>query len=214
MAFETRHVAKLPSPSSNAPPPRPSISHVISLIYREGAVHHESQTTKSVTQTLFSRFPLLNFYRGFTVTIVGIIPYAGTSFLVWGYLRSRFLPPSQESKSGGSGKRSSTPLADLGLGAVSGAIAQTASYPFEIVRRRMQVGGLTNPGRWMGWGETVRLVWRDALARASPDARGLSRTFAGLQGFYIGLSIGYLKVVPMTAISYMVWEAGKRTLGV
>jgi solute carrier family 25 (mitochondrial carrier protein), member 16 len=105
-------------------------------------------------------------------------------------------------------------MADLALGAASGAIAQTASYPFEVVRRRMQVGGLTNPGRWMRWGETVRQVWRDAITRAPPGAVGLTRTLAGAQGFYVGLSIGYLKVVPMTAVSYMVWEAGKRALGV
>jgi solute carrier family 25 protein 16 len=188
----------------------------MSLIYREGATPSFSPTTVSsaaAAPTLFTRYPLLNFYRGFTVTMVGMVPYAGTSFLVWGYLRSKFLPPSPESKSGGSGKRKSTPIADLGLGAASGMLAQTASYPFEVVRRRMQVGGLTNPGRWMRWGETVRQVWRDATAR-SPTATGLGRAFVGMQGFYVGLTIGYLKVVPMTAVSYMVWEAGKRTLGV
>jgi solute carrier family 25 protein 16 len=182
----------------------------MSLIYKEGA--HASDTP--ATPSLFSRFPLLNFYRGFTVTIVGILPYAGMSFLVWGYLRARFLPPSPTSKSGGSGKRKSTSVADLAVGAVSGAIAQTASYPFEVVRRRMQVGGLTNPGRWMRWDETARSVWRDAVARVPPGTTGLRRSLAGAQGFYVGLTIGYLKVVPMSAVSYMVWEAGKRALGV
>ncbi|EEB87097.1 hypothetical protein MPER_15703, partial [Moniliophthora perniciosa FA553] len=36
-----------------------------------------------------------------------------------------------------------TPIQDLTIGAVSGALAQTASYPFEVIRRRMQVGGIS-----------------------------------------------------------------------
>ena len=101
--------------------------------------------------------PILKFYRGFTVTITGMIPYAGTSFLAWGYLRSVFVPyisPSSDNK-----RAKPTPVADLSIGAVSGALAQTVSYPFEVIRRRMQVGGLTQPDRWLRWGETVHTIW-------------------------------------------------------
>jgi hypothetical protein len=38
------------------------------------------------------RHPLLKFYRGFFVTMLGMIPYAGISFLSWEFLRARFLP--------------------------------------------------------------------------------------------------------------------------
>lgn len=121
-----------------------------------------------------------------------MIPYAGVSFLSWGYLRARFLLPPKE------GKIKSTPVADLTIGAVSGAMAQTASYPFEVIRRRMQVGGITQPNRWLQWGETVHAIWASS----------------GWRGFYVGLSIGYLKVIPMTAVSFAVWQSGKRFLGV
>ncbi|KAJ8472341.1 hypothetical protein ONZ51_g8576 [Trametes cubensis] len=141
--------------------------------------------------SIFTRFPILKFYRGFIVTITGIIPYAGTSFLAWGFLRSRLLPPST------SGFKHPTPIADLCIGAVSGALAQTVSYPFEVVRRRMQVGGITRPDRWLRWDETVRAIW----------------STRGWRGFYVGLSIGYLKVVPMTAVSYAVWQWERRILG-
>ncbi|KAH9042761.1 hypothetical protein EDB85DRAFT_1092583 [Lactarius pseudohatsudake] len=40
-----------------------------------------------------------------------------------------------------------TPLADLNIGALAGTVARTVSYPFEVARWRMQVGGLTEPGR-------------------------------------------------------------------
>lgn len=162
-------------------------------IYSEQAVSSQQlRTASSIVNptSCLVRYPLLKFYRGFTVTIAGMIPYAGVSFLSWGYLRARYLP--------GDNRSSATPLADLAIGATSGAIAQTASYPFEVVRRRMQVGGITRPDRWLRWGETVHEIWNSR----------------GWRGFYIGLSIGYLKVVPMTAVSFAVWQGGKRLLDV
>ena len=50
----------------------------------------------------------------------------------------------------------------------------------------------------MGFTETVRWIY----------------TTRGILGFYIGLGIGYLKVVPMTAISFAVWSEMKCILGI
>lgn len=195
LAFQTRSLAAAGAPN----PPRPSLTQAVSDIYHEGlrsAVPSSPPDTHVQSPThphpptkphLFQRFPLLSFYRGFTVTLIGMIPYAGTSFLIWGYLRSLRLPP-----------RLPRTVADLAIGAISGSIAQTVSYPFEVVRRRMQVGGLTRPDRWMRFGETVGSVWAKN----------------GWRGFFVGLSIGYLKIVPMTAVSFAVWEGGKRMLDV
>ena len=185
MAYATR--------SSSSTPHRPSFIYAMSRIYNEGPSKLSSASTN--TESIFSRVPILKFYRGFTVTITGMIPYAGTSFLAWGFLRSHFVPtPSPTSPSPTHAKP--TPIADLMIGAISGALAQTVSYPFEVVRRRMQIGGLTQPDRWLRWGETVSKIY-------AAD---------GLRGFYVGLSIGYLKVVPMTAVSYAVWQWARRVL--
>ncbi|KAI0073157.1 mitochondrial carrier [Panus rudis PR-1116 ss-1] len=213
MAFDTR----------NGSGPRPTFLHAAYKIYHEAPVPVSpsststvsskstlassstsstvSPTTSTTSKALFTRFPILKFYRGFSVSLAGMIPYAGTSFLAWGYLRSYFIPPRPTSSSSSTSSlepQRATPLQDLTFGALSGLLAQTASYPFEVVRRRMQVGGLTHPDRWLRWGETVRMIW----------------TTRGFKGFYVGLSIGYLKVVPMTAVSFMVWQWGKRVLGV
>jgi len=164
-------------------------------IYLEQAGPQQSVPHSSLPSNLnpyFNKYPILKFYRGFSATIIGMIPYAGVSFLSWGYLRAHFLPPPNDSNP------KPTPAADLTIGAVSGAVAQTASYPFEVIRRRMQVGGTTSPDRWLRWGETIYSIWHAS----------------GWKGFYVGLSIGYLKVVPMTAVSFTVWQSGKRLLGV
>ena len=183
MAFHTIHS------SASGKPLRPSFLRTARLIYAEGS---SLPSEAPITRDRFHAFPLLKFYRGFTVSLAGIVPYAGTAFLTWGYLRASFVPVAPN------GRLRATPLADLGFGALSGALAQTVSYPFEVVRRRMQVGGLTEPGRWLHWGETVRAIWK----------RG------GARGFFVGLSIGYLKIVPMNAVSFAVWQGMKRLLEV
>jgi len=169
---------------------KPSFLTTFSTIYHESPKNLQGTLPSQPSQSyLFRRFPLLKFYRGFSATTVGMIPYAGMSFLTWDFLHAHLLPhpPSK-----------ATPIADLAIGAVSGALAQTVSYPFEIVRRRMQVGGITRPDRLLKVGETVSAIWNAS----------------GWRGFYVGLSIGYLKVVPMTAVSFAVWQGMKRMLGV
>lgn len=91
-----------------------------------------------------------------TPTLIGIIPYAGTSFLIWGFLKHDLLP-SYLSPAFRDHHRT---LLDLGAGGLAGAIGQTSAYPLDIVRRRMQVGPAMDPGRRMGFWETARGVYR------------------------------------------------------
>ena len=62
----------------------------------------------------------------------------------------------------------------------------------------MQVGGAVGDGRRLGIGETAGRIWRER----------------GFGGFWVGLGIGYVKVVPMVAVSFFVYERGKFLLGV
>jgi solute carrier family 25 protein 16 len=103
-----------------------------------------------------------------------MIPYAGVSFLTYGTLK-RYIPKFVPYLGSRPTQR------DLACGAVAGAVSQSASYPFEVVRRRMQVGG-ANRGAGISWREAMAAIYQ---------ARGW-------RGFFVGLSIGYLKVVPMT----------------
>ncbi|BGP06509.1 hypothetical protein JCM10049v2_002331 [Rhodotorula toruloides] len=164
------------SSSSSAPPPQPSPSPV-------------SSSCASTRPTI------AHFYRGVWPTLVGIIPYAGTSFLMWGFLKTDLFP----SIFSPTFRRQNRALLDLLAGGVAGAIGQTTAYPLDIVRRRMQVGPVLHAdGRGRaGFWETAKGVYRQG----------------GWRGFFVGLSIGYLKVVPMNAVSFATWVAMKRVLG-
>lgn len=149
---------------------------------------------------LLQAFPLLKFYRGFTVTVMGMIPYAGTSFLVFGrcktIMQDTFMINDTNQRP--QWWWPSKTVIDLSSGALAGAISQTTAYPFEVIRRRQQIGGIIRPSNMLGMGETALWIWRTS----------------GWRGFYVGLSIGFLKVVPMTSISFAVWLGMKRSMGI
>lgn len=173
---------------------------IIGKIYREGGTASHPDT-----RSVMERIPLLKFYRGFSATILGMIPYAGTSFLVFGWTKAFFYRVFLNQDTHGQPLTEAPPFfrvsrtfVDLTAGALAGAMSQTASYPFEIIRRRQQVGGILHPERMMRITETAKLIYQTN----------------GIRGFYIGLCIGYLKIVPMTAISFAVWSGMKRQLGI
>lgn len=170
---------------------------------------------------------LSNFYRGFVPTILGMVPYAGVSFYTHDLLHDVFrseqlakytvlnydtglMAPLGSlgvgTRSGRSAHNTSTsakqartrpPLttwAQLLAGGAAGMLAQAAAYPFEVIRRRMQVGAIANTGgEFYGVSRTVSIIYAER----------------GLAGFYVGLGIGFLKVVPMFACSFYVYERCK-----
>jgi hypothetical protein len=83
-------------------------------------------------------------------------------------------------------------LVRLMCGAFAGAAAQTASYPLDVVRRRMQLYGLSS-----------------AVPKYSSTLDGLITIIRteGIKKLYIGLTINYLKVPPSHAVSFVVYEA-------
>lgn len=167
--------------------------------------------------------PLSNFYRGFGPTILGMIPYAGVSFythdLIHDIFRSRLLSPylvsqpstyssgtkvvskNKNNNENVSSRDSRPPLiapAQLVAGGLAGMCSQTAAYPFEVIRRRMQVGGAVDLGKFLSFKTTAKLIFAES----------------GIKGFFVGLTIGYIKVVPMVACSFYVYERSKTVLGI
>lgn len=166
---------------------RVRLSDVMRDIYYEGQPpSSKTAATAKFSRKLLNKVSLLKFYRGFSMTMIGIIPYAGMSFLVYEQASKSKIRTFFNSKSAG----------DLLCGGIAGAVGQTSAYPFEVVRRRMQVGGLLHPDRFVNFNETCSVIYRQS----------------GIRGFWVGLSIGYLKVIPMNAISFATYNLAKKML--
>jgi solute carrier family 25 protein 16 len=203
LAFETKRSS------------RSSLSEICRRIYYESspAPLRHVQPSSAVAATavhavnaIAPRSGLANFYRGFSATIMGMLPYAGMSFLTHDtagdLLRHhRIAAYTTLPKSPSSPEHKPAPLrslAELFAGGVAGLVSQTSAYPLEVIRRRMQVGGAVGDGHRLHVGETARLIWKER----------------GVRGFWVGLTIGYVKVVPMVAVSFFVYERGKLALGI
>jgi solute carrier family 25 protein 16 len=108
------------------------------------------------------------------------------------------IPDSESKPKKGSRHPQLTAAAELFSGALAGLVSQTSSYPLEVIRRRMQVGGAVGDGRRL---DLVKIGRKIYLER-------------GFRGFWVGLTIGYMKVVPMVATSFFVYERLKWSLGI
>jgi len=203
MAFETKKDA------------RTTFRSICSQIYHERprektlATTYGSETAiaaATAVNAVAPRWGLVNFYRGFSSTLLGMVPYAGMSFLTHDTAGDVLRHPSlakwttlPQPKNAPPGK--AAPLrswAELFAGGIAGLISQTASYPLEVIRRRMQVGGAVGDGHRLRIGETAKLIMRER----------------GFRGFFVGLTIGYVKVVPMVAASFYTYERLKTWFGI
>lgn len=190
---------------------RSSLTRICRQIYLEQTSNILPSPTQSsvlpntVVAAAVPKSGLINFYRGFSPTLAGILPYAGISFLTHDttsdWLRLPLVAPFT-TISAPSPRSDSPPIlkawAQLLAGGLAGLVSQTASYPLEVIRRRMQVGGAVGDGHRLGIVETAGRIYKET----------------GLRGFWVGLTIGYVKVVPMVAVSFFVYQRMKVVLGV
>lgn len=190
---------------------RISLLGLVKTIYKEPA--STTLEAKGYIPNWFAHW--CNFYRGYTPTVLGMIPYAGVSFfahdLLHDVLKHPILAPysvlalSESEQEERHFKHQRLPLrtwAELLSGGLAGMASQTAAYPFEIIRRRLQVSTLSvsqmYDHRFQSISEIAKIIYKER----------------GWRGFFVGLSIGYIKVTPMVACSFFVYERMKWHLGI
>jgi len=159
---------------------------------------HKYQGISHTIATMVREEGWRSLYRGFVPTLLGILPYAGTSFATYDtlkiFLSRRFsdavLRPHENHKD------LRVPY-QLACGAIAGAVAQTVSYPLDVVRRRMQLSGMSSRlPNYASTAHAFRSIWQTE----------------GFRGLWIGLSINYVKVVPAVSLSFATYEYMKKAL--
>ena len=189
-----------------------------------------SASMYSVLNTLARREGVSGLYKGVGPTLLGIFPYAGLKFFVYQYLKGLYISKQKkkerktERERGGDVDVTQMHIGThmkLCFGACAGLIAQTVTYPLDVVRRRMQVQDLLAKGAKKG----SELEWKgkgNGLGQAQALDIHIKNSWHGLRtiyatmgvrkGLYAGLSLNYLKVVPSTAIGFAVYDSAKEYL--
>ena len=113
-------------------------------------------------------------YAGLRPTLIGIVPYAGLSFATYEALKKE-----------GVGR--------FPAGALAGIMAQSATYPLDVVRRRMQV----SPNEYLSLTEAVSRIVREEGVR---------------RGLYKGLSMNWFKGPLAVGVSLSVNDCIKEVI--
>ncbi|KFY46288.1 hypothetical protein V495_02580 [Pseudogymnoascus sp. VKM F-4514 (FW-929)] len=125
---------------------------------------------------------ILALYRGIIPTVAGVAPYVGLNFMTYELVRKHFTPE---------GDKNPSALRKLAAGAISGAVAQTCTYPFDVLRRRFQINTMSGMGyQYKGVFDAVKVI----IAQE------------GVKGLYKGIVPNLLKVAPSMASSWLSFE--------
>ncbi|KAL2336537.1 hypothetical protein Fmac_010983 [Flemingia macrophylla] len=128
----------------------------------------------------------LGLYKGLGATLLGVGPNIAISFCVYEGLRSFWLSRRPDD---------STVMVSLACGSLSGVAASTATFPLDLVRRRMQLEGAG--GRARVYNTSLFGTFRHIIQNE------------GARGLYRGILPEYYKVVPSVGIVFMTYETLK-----
>lgn len=145
-------------------------------------------------------------YKGLVPSIVSMAPSGAVFYGVYDILKSAYLHSPDGKKRLQNMKQQGSELnaldqLELGsirtliYGAVAGACSEAATYPFEVVRRQLQM--------------QVRETKMSAMATTLKIVE-----HGGIPALYAGLIPSLLQVLPSAAISYFVYEFMKVVLKV
>mmetsp|Transcript_55695 Transcript_55695/g.176761 ORF Transcript_55695/g.176761 Transcript_55695/m.176761 type:complete len:578 (-) Transcript_55695:67-1800(-) len=128
-------------------------------------------------------------YAGLGPSLAGIIPYAGITFGMYEILREYYKKATGETNPG--------VVPNMGCGVVSGWAAMTAAYPLEVVRRRLQVQGMSGGAK---------------AYNGMADCFGKMYKSDGVGVFFKGWGPASMKIVPSAGITFMTYEVMKGLL--
>ncbi|RYP77157.1 hypothetical protein DL770_007107 [Monosporascus sp. CRB-9-2] len=135
------------------------------------------------------------FMAGNGTNCIRIVPYSavqfgsynlykrvGLNFMTYEFVRKYLTPEGDKNPNAGR---------KLLAGAVSGAVAQTCTYPFDVLRRRFQINTMSGMGyQYKSIGDAVKVIV----------------TQEGIRGLYKGLFPNLLKVAPSMAANWLSFE--------
>ncbi|KAK7805323.1 hypothetical protein U0070_027162 [Myodes glareolus] len=163
-------------------------AQILSIGY--GAVQIYNTLREAVSTMYKTEGPWV-FYKGLAPTVIAIFPYAGLQFSCYRSLKHAYdwvIPPD--------GKQTGN-LKNLLCGCGSGVISKTLTYPLDLFKKRLQVGGFEHARSTFGQVRSYRGLL-DLTKQVLQDE--------GTQGFFKGLSPSLLKAALSTGFMFFWYE--------
>ncbi|KAF3700254.1 Mitochondrial thiamine pyrophosphate carrier Solute carrier family 25 member 19 [Channa argus] len=133
---------------------------------------------------------VLAFYRGLSPTLMAVFPYAGLQFFFYNIFKNLLVPKPKSENSGGS-------LQSLISGSGAGMISKTMTYPFDLFKKRLQVGGFEAARIHFGQVRPYKGLVDCAVQIAKEE---------GARGFFKGLSPSLVKAALSTGFTFFWYE--------
>lgn len=138
---------------------------------------------------LQQRFGFFNMFKGLSATWLGIFPFAGLKF----YYFELFKKKTKLYKK----KEKLTKFENFLCGGAAGGVATVLTYPLDVLRRRRQIQLLKNKTSSFSYMSLIRYIYATQ----------------GIYGFSVGINAMLCKMIPLTAIAFMVNEYTKKQFG-
>lgn len=133
---------------------------------------------------------VLTFYRGLSPTLLAVFPYAGLQFYTYNIFKKLLAPPPKAGKSGGD-------LRSLVCGSGAGIISKTMTYPFDLFKKRLQVGGFEAARVHFGQVRSYKGL-ADCVVHIAKEE--------GVRGFFKGLYPSLVKAALSTGFTFFWYE--------
>lgn len=124
--------------------------------------------------------------QGLQASMLGVVPYAALRFTAYDGLKRAYKHHTKRDEL--------SPGASMACGALAGLLASTATFPLEVVRRRMMNGAQLSPNVFVA----VQTIARNE----------------GWKALYRGLLVSCIKQVPQNAVAFTAFESAKQWLDV
>lgn len=136
---------------------------------------------------IYSNEGMRGFYKGMGVSLVGI-SHGALQFAVYEPMKNVWRSYHAKGGTGGGKEEKLGNTATLVISGSAKVFAGTATYPYQVIRSRLQTYDSERFGKGIvGVGAKV---WREE----------------GLRGFYRGLGTNVLRVLPATWVTFLVYE--------
>ncbi|XP_062872851.1 mitochondrial thiamine pyrophosphate carrier [Trichomycterus rosablanca] len=143
---------------------------------------------RHAVRTMYTQEGARTFYRGLTPTLVAVFPYAGLQFFCYNVLRKLLQQDGKTSRGG---------LQSFVAGSVAGVISKTMTYPFDLFKKRLQVGGFEEARAHFGQVRTYH-SFLDCMVSVAREE--------GPSAFFKGLSPSLLKAAMSTGLTFFWYE--------